>query len=65
MICDSFEVLRFFLIDEISRGKGTYHVRCNVRENQTNRVLTACSRPCVVGGATCSGVYTSSVSWRT
>lgn len=27
--------------------------------------LTACRRPCVVGGATCSGVYTSSESWRT
>lgn len=29
------------------------------------RVLTACRRPCVVGGTTCSAVYTSSVSCRT
>lgn len=28
-------------------------------------ILTAFNRPAVVGGTTCSGVYTSSDSWRT
>jgi hypothetical protein len=32
---------------------------------QHNYALTAFSSPCVVGGTTCRGVYTSSVSWRT